>query len=119
MAVSPCSGHRQIGVRVVWHDMRDWVTAQLALCETEIVNIPQVCLPFAMDAKGQTLYEKMVEGKFFFGDGQSEPCILMQAAIMCEIVHTHLLRAHAYTSKEALIKRRMNYGLASSDYQAP
>ena len=43
--------------------------AQLALYETEIIDMPQVFLPFATDAKGQTLYEKMVEGKFLLGPG--------------------------------------------------
>ena len=32
----------------------------------------QVFLPFATDAKGQTLYEKMAEGKFLLGDGREE-----------------------------------------------
>ena len=36
----------------------------LALSETEIVDIPQVFIPFATDAKGQALYDKMVEGSF-------------------------------------------------------
>jgi hypothetical protein len=36
---------------------------QLALSETEIVDMPQAFLPFAMDAKGETLYEETVEGK--------------------------------------------------------
>ena len=36
----------------------------LTLYETEMVDMPQVCLPFAMDAKEQKLYEKMGEGKF-------------------------------------------------------
>src|SRR6266478_9903258 len=53
--------------RVAWRNIRDWVMAQLALYETEIVDMPQVFLPFATDAKGQTLYEKMVEGKFCWG----------------------------------------------------
>ena len=34
--------------------------------ETEIVDMLQVFLPFATDAKGQTLYEKMV-GEVFVG----------------------------------------------------
>ncbi len=55
--------------RVAWRNIRDWVMAQLALYETEIVDMPQVFLPFATDAKGQTLYEKMVDGKFLLGDG--------------------------------------------------
>jgi hypothetical protein len=46
--------------------------AQLALYETEIVEMPQVFFPFATDAKGQTLYEKMVEGKLLLGAGKEE-----------------------------------------------
>ena len=42
--------------------------AQLALYETEIVNMPQVFLPFATDAKGKTLYEKVAQSKFLLGD---------------------------------------------------
>jgi hypothetical protein len=34
--------------------------------------MPQVFLPFATEAKGQTLYEKMVEGKFLLGPGPEE-----------------------------------------------
>ena len=55
--------------RVAWRDIRDWVMAQLALYETESVDMPQVFLSFATDAKGQTLYEKMVDGEFLLGDG--------------------------------------------------
>ena len=29
--------------RVAWRNIRDWVMAQLALYETEIVDMPQVC----------------------------------------------------------------------------
>jgi hypothetical protein len=56
--------------RVAWRNIRDWVMAQLALYETEIVEMPQVFLPFATDAQGQTLYEKMVDGKFLLGSGE-------------------------------------------------
>jgi hypothetical protein len=45
---------------------------QLALYETEIVDMPQVFLPFATEATGQTLYEKMVEGMFLLGLGREE-----------------------------------------------
>src|SRR5713101_5764904 len=56
--------------RVAWRNIRDWVMAQLALYETEIVDMPQVFLPFATDAKGQTLYEKVAQSKFLLGDGR-------------------------------------------------
>jgi len=44
--------------------------AQLALYETESVEMPQVFLPLATDIQGQTLYEKRVEGKVLLGDGK-------------------------------------------------
>jgi hypothetical protein len=31
------------------------------------MDIPKVFLPLAMDAKGQTHFKKMVNGKFFLG----------------------------------------------------
>jgi len=43
----------------------------LTFCETEIVDISQMFLLFATDAREQTLEEKMVERKFVLGDGQS------------------------------------------------
>ena len=58
--------------RVAWRNIRDWVMAQLALYETEIVEMPQVFLPFATDAKGQTLYDKMLNGKLLLGPGPEE-----------------------------------------------
>jgi hypothetical protein len=45
--------------RVAWRSIRDWVMAQLALYETEIVDMPQVFLPFATDAKGQRKVKKL------------------------------------------------------------
>jgi hypothetical protein len=41
----------------------------LLLDATKTVDMPQVFQPFATDAKGQRLYETMVDGKFFLGDG--------------------------------------------------
>jgi hypothetical protein len=56
--------------RVAWRCIRDWVLAQLALYETQIVDLPQVFLPFATDAKGQTLYDQVINGRFLLGDGK-------------------------------------------------
>jgi len=43
-----------------------------ALCETESVDMPQVCLPFTTDAKGQTLYDKMLNGELLLGPRPEE-----------------------------------------------
>lgn len=55
--------------RVAWRCIRDWVLAQLALYQTQIVDLPQIFLPFAQDKSGATLYEKVMEGGLLLGDG--------------------------------------------------
>ena len=56
--------------RVAWRDIRDWILAQLALYETEIVELPQIFLPFATDKKGKTLYDNIKENQFLLGGGK-------------------------------------------------
>lgn len=56
--------------RVAWRDIRDWVLAQMALYETQIVELPQLFLPFAVGKDGKTIYDQVSEGKFLLGDGQ-------------------------------------------------
>ena len=46
--------------------------AQLALSETEIVDMPSMFLLFATDAKGQTLDDKMLSGKLLLGPGPED-----------------------------------------------
>ncbi len=49
--------------RVAWACMRDWVTAQMAMIETEMAEPLQVFLPYAMDKSGQTLFEKVQDSQ--------------------------------------------------------
>jgi hypothetical protein len=47
--------------RVAWRILQDWVAAQLAIIETEMVGLDQVLLPYAhTDSSGATLYERIV-----------------------------------------------------------
>lgn len=57
--------------RVAWRNIRDWVLAQMALYETQMVEMPQIFLPFANDASGDTLYEKILKSpnNFLLGSG--------------------------------------------------
>ena len=55
--------------RVAWRNIRDWVLAQLALYETQMVELPQVFLPFVNTNSGQTLYEQVTSGKLLLGSG--------------------------------------------------
>lgn len=48
--------------RVAWKILHDWMSAQLALIETETVGLDQVMLPYAhADAQGTTVYDLFVE----------------------------------------------------------
>ncbi len=42
---------------VAWRIMKDWVEAQLAILETNMVKMDQVFLPYAIAKDGRTLYE--------------------------------------------------------------
>lgn len=57
--------------RVAWRCLRDWVLAQMALYETQMVELPQIFLPFAAGKGGKTLYESIIEDpKFLLGSGE-------------------------------------------------
>lgn len=56
---------------VAWRNIRDWVIAQIALYETQIVELPQVFLPFATNKSGKTLYEQVNDGQFLLGEGKA------------------------------------------------
>lgn len=43
--------------RVAWRIIKDWVEAQMAIVQTNMVTLPQVFLPYAVSKDGTTLYE--------------------------------------------------------------
>ncbi len=54
--------------RVAWRNIKDWVEAQMALLETEMVELEQIFLPYMINEMGVTIYDKykqnilMIEG---------------------------------------------------------
>lgn len=56
--------------RVAWANLRDWVLAQMALYETEIVTMPQIFLPFAIGKNGKTLFDQVQQSNFLLSDGK-------------------------------------------------
>lgn len=50
---------REQAARVGWRILKDWVEAQLAILETEMVQPDQVLMPFLVAENGYTLYEVM------------------------------------------------------------
>jgi len=44
--------------RVAWRNIKDWIEAQMALLETEMVELEQIFLPYMISEKGMTVYDK-------------------------------------------------------------
>lgn len=50
--------------RVAWRIMRQWLEAQLALVELEMVPIEQIFLSYMQTDDGRTVYERLEEKRF-------------------------------------------------------
>lgn len=57
---------------VAWRITKDWVEAQLAIIETQMVTTAQVFLPYAITAGGQSMYEYIgSHTNLLLGDGNA------------------------------------------------
>lgn len=56
--------------RVAWANLRDLVVAQMAFIETDMVEIPQMFLGYAVDRSGKMIYDKMKSSNFLLGEGK-------------------------------------------------
>jgi hypothetical protein len=59
--------------RTAWANIRDWLTAQMALIDTQMVTPEEVLLPYMLTPEGTTFYEA-IEGRGFLLDrGGDQP----------------------------------------------
>lgn len=49
--------NREQAERVAWRIVKDWVEAQMAILESEMVKIDEVFMPYMISREGQTLYQ--------------------------------------------------------------
>lgn len=54
---------REHAERVAWRILRDWVRAQMAIIQTEMVTTPQVFLPYMRTSTGGTVYDNWEIGR--------------------------------------------------------
>jgi hypothetical protein len=47
--------------RVGWRIIKDWIAAQLALVQTQMVTVDQVFLPYARTPSGETVYQRFLD----------------------------------------------------------
>ena len=48
---------REQAERVAWRIVKDWVEAQMAILESEMVQMDEIFLPYMVNDKGQTVFE--------------------------------------------------------------
>lgn len=53
---------REQSLRVGWRILKDWIEAQAAIIQTEMVETAEVFLPYAISDTGDTLYSRVTEG---------------------------------------------------------
>jgi len=70
--VPPRYANYQQAVRIAWRIVKDWVRAQMAILETEMVKMEQIFLPYMITKNNQTLYESMVDRGFYLTEGKKD-----------------------------------------------
>ena len=68
----PRYANHQQAVRIAWRIVKDWVRAQMAILETEMVKMEQIFLPYMITNNNQTLYESMVDRGFYLTEGKKD-----------------------------------------------
>jgi hypothetical protein len=62
--ITPRMRTKEQAARVAWRIVKDWLQAQLAMIEADLVDLEQVFLPYAQNAAGQTVYDVMKSQRF-------------------------------------------------------
>lgn len=55
---------REQAERVAWRILKDWVEAQMALLDMEMVRFEEIFLPYIETDNGQTIFERLEDKQF-------------------------------------------------------
>lgn len=58
--------------RVAMANVRDWLDAQLAMMATNMVEFPQIFLPYMTNNEGKSLYEAMKQSNFYLLENKND-----------------------------------------------
>lgn len=59
--------------RVAWRIVKDWVEAQMAILESEMVQMDEIFLPYMLNNTGQTMFEAYRKNQLMIGSGEGGP----------------------------------------------
>lgn len=54
--------------KTAWRIIKDWIDAQMAILETEMVEIEEIFLPYMINNDGQTLYQAFKNNQLMLGE---------------------------------------------------
>lgn len=57
--------NKEQALRVSWRIVKDWVAAQMAIVDSELADMAEVFLPYAITKSGTTLYKELSSGNNF------------------------------------------------------
>lgn len=57
--------------RVAWRILKDWIEAQMALLDIEMVRFEEIFLPYIETTNGQTIFQKLEEKQFLLEAGEN------------------------------------------------
>jgi hypothetical protein len=63
---------KEQAMRTAWRIVKDWVEAQMALLETQMVKMEEIFLPYAIVKDGKTLFESMSMSRYALLDAKIE-----------------------------------------------
>lgn len=65
---------REQAQRVAWRIVKDWVAAQMAILESQMVSMDEIFLPYMLNnpATGETVYQLFVQNQLLVGGGNNE-----------------------------------------------
>ena len=58
--------------KTAWANIRDWITAQMALLDTGMVKPEEIFLPYMQDKQGVTFFERMEQKGFLLESGERQ-----------------------------------------------
>lgn len=59
--------------RVAWRIVKDWIDAQMAILESEMVDLGEIFFPYMIaNHEGQTAYQLYAQGQLLLSDGNDE-----------------------------------------------
>lgn len=50
--------------KVAWRILKDWIEAQMALLDIQMVQLKEIFLPYILTENGQTIYERLENQQF-------------------------------------------------------